>query len=112
MSAVTIFVTTSTQEEAMKIARTLIKERLAACANILGEISSVYRWNEEVIDEKESALLLKTHSDLTAVLTERIKALHSYECPCITVLEIVDGNADYIAWIAQETSPRVTISDI
>ena len=103
MSASTIYVTASSSEEAKKIARKVIDERLAACANILSNISSVYLWEDEVQEENEAALVLKTRSELITALTERIKELHSYDCPCITALDIVDGNADYIAWIREQT---------
>ena len=103
MSVTTIYITTNSKEEAMEIARATVKEKLAACANILGEVSSVYAWNGEIAEEKETALLLKTSEKLIKRLTERVKTLHSYDCPCITALNIVDGNADYITWIKQET---------
>ena len=103
MSVATIYITTNSKKEAMEIARTTVKEKLAACANILGEVSSVYTWNGEITEEKETALLLKTSNKLVMKLTERVKALHSYDCPCITALNIVDGNADYLTWIKQET---------
>ena len=103
MSVVTIYITTNSREEAMEIARTTVKEKLAACGNILGEVSSVYAWNGEIAEEKETALLLKTSSKLVMRLTERVKALHSYDCPCITALNIIGGNDDYITWIKQET---------
>ena len=103
MSASTIYVTASSSEEAKKIARKVIDERLAACANILSNISSVYLWEDEVQEENEAALVLKTRSELTTALTDRIKELPSYDCPCITALDIVDGNADYIAWIREQT---------
>ena len=103
MSASTIYVTASSSEEAKKIARKVIDERLAACANILSNISSVYLWEDEVQEENEAALVLKTRSELITALTDRIKELHSYDCPCITALDIVDGNADYIAWIREQT---------
>ena len=104
MSTSTIYITTSTHEEAAKIARTLVGERLAACANIIGEISSIYFWQGKVREEPETALILKTRSELVAPLTARIKELHSYDCPCVTALEISDGNLDYIDWITEETS--------
>ena len=103
MSIATIYITTNSKEQAMEIARTIIKEKLAACANILGEVSSVYAWNGEIAEEKETAMLLKTSNKLIKRLTERVKALHSYDCPCITALNIVDGNADYVTWVKQET---------
>ena len=103
MSASTIYVTASSIEEAKEIAHIAVGEGLAACANILGDISSVYSWEGEIKENTETALILKTRSNLIKALTGRIKEIHSYDCPCITALNIVDGNADYIAWIANET---------
>ena len=103
MLASAVYVTTGTLEEAQKIARSVVVERLAACANILGSISSVYLWNGEVCESPETALMLKTRPELITPLTERIKELHSYDCPCIAVLGILDGNLDYIKWIEKET---------
>ena len=104
MSAVTVYVTTGTQEEARDIARTIINEGLVACVNILGNISSIYRWDGEIKEDIETALLIKTRRELTTKLTDRIKELHSYDCPCVTVMNIENGNLDYIAWIEEETS--------
>ena len=104
MSAVTVYVTTGTQEEARDIARTIINEGLVACVNILGNVSSIYRWDGEIKEDIETALLIKTRRELTTKLTDRIKELHSYDCPCVTVMNIENGNLDYIAWIEEETS--------
>ena len=104
MSAVTVYVTTGTQKEARDIARTIINEGLVACVNILGNISSIYRWDGEIKEDIETALLIKTRRELTMKLTDRIKELHSYDCPCVTVMNIENGNLDYIAWIEEETS--------
>ena len=104
MSAVTVYVTTGTQEEARDIARTIINEGLVACVNILGNISSIYRWDGKIKEDIETALLIKTRRELTTKLTNRNKELHSYDCPCVTVMNIENGNLDYIAWIEEETS--------
>ena len=104
MSAVTVYVTTGTQEEARDIARTIINEGLVACVNILGNVSSIYRWDGEIKEDIETALLIKTRRELTTKLTDRIKELHSYDCPCVTVMNIENGNLDYIAWIEEKTS--------
>ena len=104
MSAVTVYVTTGTQEEARDIARTIINEGLVACVNILGNVSSIYRWDGEIKEDIETALLIKTRRELSTKLTNRIKELHSYDCPCVTVMNIENGNLDYIAWIEEETS--------
>ena len=104
MSASTIYVTASSSKEARVIAHKVIGERLAACANIIDKVTSVYVWKDVVQQDTEAVLILKTRSDLITPLTNRIKELHSYDCPCITALSISDGNADYIAWITEETS--------
>ena len=81
----------------------MVAERLAACANILDSISSVYLWHGEVCESPEIALVLKTRPELITPLTEHIKELHNYDCPCIVVLSIEGGNPDYIKWIEKET---------
>jgi len=98
-----LYVTTSSIEEAKTIAKTIVEERLAACANILGDIQSIYWWDGKVQDGQEVALILKTRQDLVPKTIERIKALHSYDCPCVIALDIHDGNPDYLNWIATQT---------
>ncbi|MBK8908939.1 MAG: divalent-cation tolerance protein CutA [Rhodospirillales bacterium] len=98
-----IYVTAASQDEALSIGATLVEERLVACANVLGDITSVYRWDGEVQEETEVALVLKTRSDLVDRVTQRVMELHDYTCPCVVALPIVGGNPDYIAWIAAET---------
>ena len=103
MLASVVYATTGTLEEAQKIARSLVVDRLAACANILGSVSSVYLWQGKICENPETALMLQTRSELITPLTERIKELHSYDCLSISVLSIVGGNLDYIKWIEKET---------
>ncbi len=103
MTGVSVYVTAGNTDEAINIARTLIHERLAACANILGEITSVYRWEDAVHEDPETAIILKSRRDLVGPLTERIKELHSYDCPCVTALDITGGNPEFLAWIETET---------
>ena len=106
MSVSTVYVTTSTREEANQIGRTVVSEELAACANILGQISSIYTWQGKIMEELETAMFLKTRSSLITPLSTRITELHSYDCPCIIALDIVGGNSDFIDWIANETGNR------
>ncbi|MBL4692695.1 MAG: divalent-cation tolerance protein CutA [Magnetovibrio sp.] len=98
-----LYVTASSRDEANQIAKTLVTERLVACANILGEVQSVYWWDGHVQDDQEVALVLKTRKDLVSQATQRILALHSYDCPCIVALDIKGGSPEYLNWIAKET---------
>jgi periplasmic divalent cation tolerance protein len=98
-----IYITASSDEEARTIARTLVEERLAACANILGRIGSVYWWEDELQEDDEVALIVKSTDALVPRIVERVKALHSYDCPCVVALPISAGNAAFLDWIGAET---------
>ena len=98
-----VYVTTADEAEAKRIARTMVEERLAACANVLGSIQSVYRWEGKVCEGEEVALVLKTSDDRRAELIDRIKQLHSHDTPCIACMPITAGNPDFLKWIADET---------
>ena len=88
--------------EAKAIARTLVNERLVACANILGKMTSIYQWQGALEEQEEVAVLLKTRRDLTDAVTERIKSLHSYDLPCVISLPIQGGNPDFLSWLQGE----------
>jgi periplasmic divalent cation tolerance protein len=100
---IVVFVTCGSEEEALKIGRTLVEERLAACANIISPIRSIYRWEGKICDEKEWLLLIKTRESLFEDLAKRVKALHSYTVPEIIALPIVEGSPAYLNWIAENT---------
>lgn len=100
-----IYVTFPDDETALSVGRTVVTERLAACANILGRILSVYWWDGRVNQEGEVALLFKTRADLSALLIDRVRALHPYTCPCIVSVPIGDGNPAFLEWLAAETMP-------
>lgn len=99
------YVTAGSREEALAIGRTVVEERLAACANVLDGMSSIYWWQGALEQASEAVLILKTRAELVERLTARIKDLHSYECPCVVALPIDAGNPDYLDWIARETKP-------
>ena len=101
---VLLYLTCANKDEAKTIARTLIDERLIACANILGKMTSVYRWEGTVVEDEEIAVLLKTRRDMAARATERVKELHSYDLPCVVGLPIQGGNLDFIGWLNCEVS--------
>lgn len=103
MKAAFCYVTCPSKEEALAIARELMAERAIACANILPDMSSIYRWEGELHEASEVVLILKTRAGLVERVIERVRALHSYECPCVAVLPVVAGNPAYLDWIAAET---------
>jgi len=104
MGAYFCYVTAPSREQALAIGRTIVQERLAACANVLDGVASVYWWQGTLEEASEAVLILKTRVELIERLTARIKDLHPYECPCVVALPIAAGNRDYIDWIAAETA--------
>ncbi len=100
---VIVSTTTPTREAADSLAAMLVGERAAACVQVLGPISSVYRWKGQVQSATEVALIAKTRADLVEKLTERVLSLHSYECPCIVSLSLEGGNPAFLRWITTET---------
>jgi periplasmic divalent cation tolerance protein len=101
MNHVMVYMTAANPGEARKIGECLIREKLAACVNIIPEIESVYWWKERVEKAKESVLIAKTRQELSGKIIERVKELHSYDVPCIDVIPVVRGNDDYFRWIDQ-----------
>ncbi|EMY70764.1 divalent-cation tolerance protein CutA [Leptospira vanthielii] len=95
----TVYVTFSSEGEAKKIAKIVVTDRLAACANIVSGMDSIYIWKDVLEESKEVVCLLKTTSEKAELLMQRIKELHSYETPCIVLWPIVSGNPDYLDWI-------------
>ncbi len=105
MQACWVYITTSSADEARRIGRKLVEDRLAACVNILESMHSIYWWEGQVQDGQEAVLIAKTTQPLVPALTERVKALHSYSVPCVVALPIVAGNGEYLDWIFRETRP-------
>ncbi len=95
---------TAPAEEAAPLCETLVRERLAACANILGGARSIYWWDDAVRNATESVCLLKTTADRFPALQQRARELHSYETPCIVALPISAGDEDFLAWLRRETA--------
>lgn len=99
----TVYITTADQDEARRIGRELVNARLAACANIVPAIESIYRWQGEIHDDSETLLVAKTTQAQMEKLIEKVKQLHSYEVPCITSWTIREANPEYLAWIDEQT---------
>ncbi|MBN2037794.1 MAG: divalent-cation tolerance protein CutA [Chitinispirillaceae bacterium] len=98
-----VYVTAKNKNEARTIGRTVVSEKLAACANVFGGMNSFYFWDGDLCDDNEAVVVLKTRNLLLDKLIKRIKALHSYDVPCIVALPISGGNKEYLAWIGKET---------
>ena len=98
-----IYMTAGSTAAAKQLARVLVEERLAACANVLPGAASIYWWQGTLEEAEEAVIIAKTRADLVDTLTERVKALHSYSCPCVVALPILAGNAAYLDWIGAET---------
>jgi periplasmic divalent cation tolerance protein len=99
-----VYMTAGDREEAARIARTLIQERLAACANILAGMESLFWWDGDVQNEREVVLIAKTRADQVEVLTRRVQEEHSYDVPCVVSLPVEGGCAPFIDWIAEEAT--------
>jgi len=102
MEIVDVYITARNLKEARKIAKILIREKLAGCVNIIPKIESMYWWHSKVQHHDESALIAKTKKSNVRKIVYRVKSIHSYSMPCIVSLPIKDGNRDYIRWIKRE----------
>jgi periplasmic divalent cation tolerance protein len=98
-----VYITCKDKKQARTIGRALVEERLAACANIIDKMNSLYWWEGAVQDDSETVLIVKTRRTLVPALARRVKQLHSYTVPCVVTTPIVGGNADFLAWIGRET---------
>jgi len=104
-----VLVTCRSTKEAERIARALVKSRLAACGNILrSPVRSVYRWKDKIESAREFLLVIKTSRRRFAELQTAVKRLHSYEVPEIIALPIIAGSAGYLSWLAESVAPRKT----
>ena len=99
MSYNIVIMTASNKEEATKIVRILLEERLIACANIIDSVSSFFWWQRKIEEEKEILVIMKSHEDLFKKLSKRVTELHSYDTPEILALPIVNGSRAYLDWM-------------
>jgi periplasmic divalent cation tolerance protein len=90
------------EEEARRIARHLVEKRLAACVNIIPQVTSIYRWKNKVEEAREWILIVKTTAGAFALVRNAIAEVHSYELPECICLAIEDGSADYLQWIGED----------
>jgi len=100
--SVLAYITAKDSEQAMAIGKALVCERLAACVNVIGGMTSIYRWNGEVNTDDEAVLIAKTSSAKFEALTARIKQLHTYECPCVISIPVTGGSREYLGWLSEQ----------
>ena len=105
VSAAVCYVSVGSREQALEIARAVVGERLAAAANVIDGVSSVYWWQGALEQAAETVVVLKTRRALLPALAARIRELHSYDCPSIVALPVAWGDAHYLRWIEDETRP-------
>lgn len=94
-----VLTTAATPEEANRLARTLVEERLAACATLIPAIQSIYHWQGQVESATETLLLLKTGPDQLTTLEARLHELHSYQIPEFLVLDVEAASQSYVEWL-------------
>ena len=102
--AVVAMTTLPSADKAAELARRLVEEGLVACVNLIGGVRSIYRWKGEVSDDAEVLCVLKTRRGRIAAVKARLLALHPYEVPELVVLDVIDGHAPYLQWVAESTS--------
>ena len=98
-----VYITASSYEEAERIANELVSMKLAACANIIDDVESIYSWEGKKETSVEVVLLVKTKKSLFPEIEETVKRLHSYSCPCIVAYPIIASSGNYAEWIINET---------
>lgn len=99
-----VMVTANSEDEATRIARALVQERLAACVNLVPSIRSIYRWQEKVEEDSETLLLIKTSANSLEALGTKIQELHSYDVPEVIALKLDRGSASYLDWLGRNLS--------
>ena len=97
------YMTAGSMEEAKDIGRMLVKQNLVACVNLLENMTSIYKWKEELEEDCEVVMIVKTRRSLMPQLIKTVTKHHSYECPCILELPIQGGNTEFLRWVSTET---------
>jgi periplasmic divalent cation tolerance protein len=100
-----VYMTAGNTQEAGRIAKALVQRRLAACVNIIDGMRSVYEWEGTLQEEREVVMIAKTHADCVPELVDAVKALHSYDCPCIVELAASGGNNAFLDWVNAQVDP-------
>lgn len=98
-------VTAPDEGTAKQLARNLVESGLAACVNVVGGVTSIYKWQGALEEQRETLLIIKSSESASASLTERVRELHPYDVPEVLALPAVGGNGDYLDWVRSESKP-------
>ena len=98
-----VYMTAESFEEAKRIGQILVSQNLAACVNLLENMTSIYIWKDKLEEDQEVVIIAKTRKTLMPKLIETVNSLHSYDCPCILELPIQGANPDFLSWIGSQT---------
>ena len=101
-----VFTTTDTKENARQVARRVVEKNLAACAQIIGPISSIFWWKNNINEEEEWLIIIKSRKDLYEELEQAIRKAHKYEIPEILAVPVVAGAKSYLEWLDGEVEGR------
>jgi periplasmic divalent cation tolerance protein len=102
--SIIVLITCPNRRVAGTIGRTLVEERLVACANVLAGLTSIYRWQGKLCREREVLVLMKTRRSRFAAIARRVRELHPYTVPEIIALPVVVGSPAYLAWVLESTA--------
>jgi periplasmic divalent cation tolerance protein len=95
-----VYMTVGSKDEAESIGKELVLSGLVACVNIIEKMTSIYFWEDELQTDTEVVLIAKTIESNVPSLVAKVKSLHSYDCPCVISLPVLDGNKSFMDWIA------------
>ena len=105
---IVVLITAKNARECARIARHLLDKRLIACANLVPQVRSLYRWKGKIADEKECWMILKSRRELFPAIQAEVETLHSYHVPEVIALPIIDGSPNYLNWIAENVTTSAT----
>ncbi|WP_374763838.1 divalent-cation tolerance protein CutA [Yunchengibacter salinarum] len=108
---VSLYVTVESENVAVHMASELVKEDLVACVNVFDGVRSVYKWDGMVQIDNEVVMIAKTTRSMSAKAIARIKELHNYDVPCITIWPIEGGEGDYLGWVRETVDPQKRVSN-
>ena len=97
-----VYITTGDKAEARQIGMALVESKLVACVNIIDHMNSIYCWEGKIQEDQEAILIAKTTANNVPALKEKVKEMHSYECPCIVCLPVTDGYDPYLEWVREQ----------